>query len=305
MESFATVVEMAEKCRNDAFLASPYVSSTPLMAVLDRIDSDVPIVFVSSFNPEDFLSGSFERSALVALWTDKRVIVLRCPRLHAKYFRLDNDVFVGSANLTNSGMGLASNSNIEILIKPRNTFNSRVFEDLLEIRSTRLSESEYNYLIGITPQPKGQGGGLSGFLNEDEVPDLWFPRSPEASWLWESAALPMEEFSVDQHADITALGLRPSWLPTAGVLAARMSISRNPVVRKIRDSVQSSFRFGEIRRWTRDFMDPNDDVDLYSRNLYVWLTSLYPSEFTTDRPRYSQVLYRRPMSKAEVDVGED
>ena len=207
MESFATVVEMAEKCRNDAYLASPYVSSTPLMAVLDRIDSDVPIVFVSSFNPEDFLSGSFERSALVALWTDKRVIVLRCPRLHAKYFRLDNDVFVGSANLTNSGMGLASNSNIEILIKPRNTFNSRVFEDLLEIRSTRLSESEYNYLIGITPQPKGQGGGLSGFLNEDEVPDLWFPRSPEASWLWESAALPMEEFSVDQHADIWAWGV--------------------------------------------------------------------------------------------------
>ena len=48
--------------------------------------------------------------------------------LHAKYYRFDEDVFIGSANLTNAALGWSSSPNLEVLYSPGQTFKFGEFE---------------------------------------------------------------------------------------------------------------------------------------------------------------------------------
>lgn len=51
------------------------------------------------------------------------------PRLHAKYYRFDATVLIGSANLTSTGIGIGDQSNVEILCNAPSTFDAAAFED--------------------------------------------------------------------------------------------------------------------------------------------------------------------------------
>ena len=48
----------------------------------------------------------------------------RTTSLHAKYYRCDGHVLIGSANLTESGMGLGASPNFEILALADRSFDA-------------------------------------------------------------------------------------------------------------------------------------------------------------------------------------
>ena len=61
------------------------------------------------------------------------------PRLHAKYFRFSESIYVGSTNITARALGFAVNSNLEILCEPAISFDAPKFETELMVGSTEVS----------------------------------------------------------------------------------------------------------------------------------------------------------------------
>lgn len=65
------------------------------------------------------------------------------PRLHAKYYRFDHRVLVGSANLTSAALGPAENSNLEILCEPSDAFDYSGFEREMFSEAHEVSDEEF------------------------------------------------------------------------------------------------------------------------------------------------------------------
>ena len=65
-------------------------------------------------------------------------------RLHAKYYRFDDHVLVGSANMTDSGLSHTRQGNLEILCAPEHQFNSVAFECALTQHSREVSDEDFS-----------------------------------------------------------------------------------------------------------------------------------------------------------------
>ena len=65
------------------------------------------------------------------------------PSLHAKYYRIDDVVLIGSANLTSSAMGWSPHPNLEILCRAGDDFDPVAFEQALLNEARELSDDEF------------------------------------------------------------------------------------------------------------------------------------------------------------------
>ena len=98
-------------------LLSAYVKSSALDWIADVISPDCIVTLISRFNLGDIVSGASDLSvidsALKLGWSVKRV-----PTLHAKVFLFDNnELIIGSANLTSSGLMLSGSGNLEVAVE--------------------------------------------------------------------------------------------------------------------------------------------------------------------------------------------
>ena len=121
------------------------------------------------------------------------------PRLHAKYYRFDATVFIGSANLTSAGIGIGDRSNIEILCDAPSTFDAAAFEEqiLRESRAIDAGDVEAWELAASLSD--------SAMSTETWSESVWNPRArdPEDVWMvYQSlgdrvTSLEQRDFAVD------------------------------------------------------------------------------------------------------------
>ena len=71
-------------------------------------------IFVCRWRIEDLRNGSTD-IGVYPLLRDQGIKVLLHPNLHAKYYRCDKKIFVGSANLTANGLLDDEFSSLEVL----------------------------------------------------------------------------------------------------------------------------------------------------------------------------------------------
>ena len=64
-------------------------------------------------------------------------------RLHAKYYRFDNQVLVGSANLTAAGLSYPRDGNLEILCEPEPPFVAATFEAKLRGEAKNVTDDDF------------------------------------------------------------------------------------------------------------------------------------------------------------------
>ena len=125
-----------------AVLAAPYIKENTLLRLMNIASRLVSLTCVTRWSPGDISAGVSDAPAR-ELVVGKGGTFLLHPTLHAKYYRFDDVVLIGSANLTDSGLGLASKSNLEILSPPSYEFDSVAFERALLDQSRVVSDAEY------------------------------------------------------------------------------------------------------------------------------------------------------------------
>ena len=125
-----------------AVVAAPYIKENTLVRLLNSASRLASLTCVTRWSPGDLRAGVSDASVREQVIRRGGTFFLH-PTLHAKYYRFDDVVLIGSANLTNPGLGLASKSNLEILTPASDDFDSLAFEQLLLDQSRLVSDAEH------------------------------------------------------------------------------------------------------------------------------------------------------------------
>ena len=158
-------------------IVAPYIKEGSLQTLLEIFPKIISLTCVTRWRPDELRVGVSDASV-------REIIVQRGgsfylhPRLHAKYYRFDDEVLVGSANLTGSGFGLVPNANLEILSPPSSSFNPKEFEHTLFSKCRIITDSEYAIWssIPVTAQ--------SSAVISEPMASEWRPMTRDPKDLW-------------------------------------------------------------------------------------------------------------------------
>lgn len=123
-------------------IAAPYIKADALTRVLAEVDPAVPLICVTRWNPHDLAVGASD-TACRTIVTERGGSFRLHPSLHAKYYRIDDTVLIGSANLTSSAMGWSTQPNLEILCRAGDDFDAGAFQRELLNEAREISDAEF------------------------------------------------------------------------------------------------------------------------------------------------------------------
>lgn len=186
-----SVLDVIGSARSEVLIAAPYIK----IKALERLMNNMPSTLnsfrcVTRWLPADIARGvcDLEILELIQAFPNGRLLIH--PTLHAKYYRADQRCLIGSANITNRGLGWATLPNIELLVelsanfagleKWEKTLVDAAVEANQELREQINREAER--LIAEDAQYKT----LETETNENhEVPSSqWVPICPVPEQLW-------------------------------------------------------------------------------------------------------------------------
>ena len=123
-------------------VAAPYIKADALSRVLVNANPEASLICVTRWSPHDLAVGASDtgcRKLVIDFGGSFRLH----PSLHAKYYRIDDVVLIGSANLTSSAMGWSPQPNLEILCRAGEDFDSGAFQQNLFNESREISDDEF------------------------------------------------------------------------------------------------------------------------------------------------------------------
>jgi len=192
-------------------IATPYIKADALSKALSAASAEASLTCVTRWSLQDLAAGASDaqcRSIAIDFGGSFRLH----PSLHAKYYRIDDVVLIGSANLTLSAMGWSPQPNLEILCRAGDDFDSLAFEQELLNEARELSDQEFLRWEAIAEVAARRELELSG-----GQPQLgtWRPRTRDPLHLEVSYAGREDEIaSVDEQRaarrDLQALLLPPN-----------------------------------------------------------------------------------------------
>ena len=183
-------------------LVAPYIKLDALQMTLDAVGDGAEITCITRWTPLDVSLGASD-VACRSLILNKGGSFRLHNSLHAKYYRADDRVLIGSANLTMSGLGFATSPNLEILTWAE-SFDGGAFERRLLHESREITDDEYAMWERM---PK----------SSIDLPDIGFPildldqwkpqtRQPEYLWqVYSGRCLPSDDQYELAMSDLDAL----------------------------------------------------------------------------------------------------
>lgn len=123
-------------------IATPYIKADALAKVLADVSPDASVICITRWNLQDLVLGASDiecRTIVSGFGGSFRLH----PSLHAKYYRIDDVVLIGSANLTSSAMGWSRQPNLEILCCAGDDFDADTFQQELLKNAREVSDPEF------------------------------------------------------------------------------------------------------------------------------------------------------------------
>ena len=166
---------------NDVVIVAPYIKRDALAGVLDLLDPKAAIRCITRWTPLDIQTGVSDVSCRT-LVVDRDGFFGLHNRLHAKYYRFDDQVLAGSANLTAAALSYSGLGNLEILCEPGAPFIPTVFEELLIEESREVSDEEFAVWqdCPVLGRPNASTGLNQGGITLDD----WKPQTRNPEYLW-------------------------------------------------------------------------------------------------------------------------
>lgn len=132
------LTEAASREASHIWIASAYVKFGAFKWLHEKVASETQITLVGRFLPNDLITGSSDIS-VIEYCLDNNIQIGMHNRLHAKFYNFVGmqRSFLGSANLTNSGLGLGAEGNEEM---------TRAFEPKLHSEVTSILSSQIEWI---------------------------------------------------------------------------------------------------------------------------------------------------------------
>ena len=142
-------------------IAAPYIKADALSRILATISAEASLICVTKWEPHDLAVGASDvecRSLVIGSGGSFRLH----PSLHAKFYRVDDVVLIGSANLTSSALGWSEQPNLEILCRAGDDFDSWAFQQELLDAAREISDNEFLRWEAIAKIAAARVGAVAG-----------------------------------------------------------------------------------------------------------------------------------------------
>ena len=230
---------LLERCTGatEAVIVAPYIKVATLIMVMGQLHSEASIQCFTRWTPLDIRMGASDLDCRTEVVNRNGAFRLH-NRLHAKYYRFDDYVLVGSANLTASGLSYPRHGNLEILCEPGPTFVAATFEAALRREAKEVSDDDFNAwlqcpVLERVSQPSTEDTAGSSL-------DEWVPqaRNPEYLWLYYSgneAQVVSEEQRPLAKRDLGILEVPPCLTSESFRDWVRLSLEASPFMDSVRN----------------------------------------------------------------------
>ncbi len=214
--------------------------------------------------------------------------------LHAKYYRIDDSCFVGSANLTKAALAWSAMSNLEFLVEiSTQNDDAKAFEACLLENCIKVDQNLYEEIAQKLENIKDwlppflildEGGSTfrESHQNIHNVPilDKWILslRNPEDLYLAYSGQVDKlttisREFALcDLDAFIIHKGLpRPIFETNIAI-----QLLEKPIIRSLDSYFETPHRFGEVTNFLQSKLGETEDIDRVWQTIMRWLRYFFP-----------------------------
>lgn len=294
------LLDLGRAATAEVFLVCPFIKFGAFDRLIGALDETVGLDVVTRWRPEEIAQGvsdlevwdSIRERAASRLWLH--------PILHAKYYRFDRAVVLGSANLTAKGLGWTANPNLELLVAHQRLpdFEQNLLQQCTAATdeiADRMREAADAVAVHLPPPPTVDEG-----VPTSRGEDSWLPRTrrPEDLFLayserHDGLSQPIQEAA---KADLSALGVPAGLSKEDFEHYVQAVLLSRPIVIEISELASDEFvRFGEITDLlaTRRSMD-RDEAATTWQTLMRWLLYFAGNTFERSRPGHSELIRWRP-----------
>ena len=293
------LVELCSQATQEVVLIAPFIKTKALNRILQSFGADVSLLCVTRWLPSEIASGASDLEVFEIVRNRQGSLWLR-QNLHAKYYRGDEQVLIGSANLTNSALGWTSGPNLEILVSIDNSPY-----DIMEFEKHVLSEA-IEVDLDLYESMVAASESWPNLDIEYKLDDTVFPQDhPESLTIWVPISrFPTNLYKVyrDMNSDDLPELTREAGLQDLFVLqppsgldeklfnqTIGISLLTMPVFDLIDRQVATSQRFGAMRDMLRQKCGfTNDEASRAWQTLIRWIRHFLPERYEYTRPKYSE-----------------
>ena len=174
---------LLERCTGatEAVIVAPYMKVRPLTMVMDQLGTGASVECFTRWIPVDIQVGASDLDCRTAV-VDRGGSFRLHNRLHAKYYRFDDRVLVGSANMTASGLSYPHPGNLEILSEPGPPFVPAAFEAALKRESSEVSDYDFRNWQRCPVIEREFVPSIADFTESDLAE--WIPQTRNPGYLW-------------------------------------------------------------------------------------------------------------------------
>ena len=300
----------AKQAGGEIVLVAPFIKLGALKRIIG-VAGATPILCYTRWRADEMLAGVSD----LTIWSELRERPNTSLRLinplHAKYFRFDRQVVVGSCNITSKALGYVPNANLEIAVSLEQTVESDQFEKALFEASVEVTDDLYAAMeravaaaalarppASVTEEEKEAIGNADG----NEVPaspigtrrewSTWLPycRAPEMLFQVYDGSRPDMSGGAYIAAleDLACLDL-PVGLPEA-IFSAYISsaLIASPMVSQVAKFAATARRFGEMRAFLKQISGTTNSTNDW-QTLMRWLLHFQPDRFEMRTANYSEI----------------
>lgn len=294
-------------------IIAPFIRLDPLREILKGTDKDARLVVITNWNMKNILQGYSDID--VYPYVRQRGGLLYVNRwLHAKCLIADmQKSVVMTSNVTNKGLGLCSNSNLECAVKinfpPVSFFN---WLNIILKRSTFVTDKLYNQVrafydankereiqdyekINFDPFQEANSKDLAA-LPYSPSPEIFLDRLSKVQRPDKMVSLQPDEILEVIH-DAQLFGVNISKADAFPKNLLKNAFFKNPYVNEFLNFVGEGKYFGESKKWLQtscaDEPKPKrKHLTRYAQSLFKWVEGLSDGSYKRIRPNHSEYLYR-------------
>lgn len=290
------LMTLAASSRREFVMCAPFAKLAVVSRVMSAVPSGVDVALYTRWRPEEVAAGISDTGVLQVLH-DRGGAVYLHDRLHAKFFRTESAVLLGSANLTATALGWSFSPNIELLVE---STRDRIVdvENCLSTQSTEATAEMAREVDEIAKLLPGVPTAPELLGPAPESAAIWVPHLRMPSDLYTAYSRGPNSLT-SRSAPAAAVDLAALDLPMGldrvefQVLVGHR-MRQQVLLQKLDRFLETPRRFGEVRDELARLTgcDREQAEDAWQTTMR-WMLEFLPHRYLREVKRHSEIFSRR------------
>jgi hypothetical protein len=288
------LVDVVQNTQHELWIVAPFIKLNALSRLINELNQQVKIHCFTRWRPEEIAIGVSDIDIWLLLKDRGNSQLWIRSDLHAKYYRADKTCLIGSANLTATALGWASNPNLELLLDvPINHPSLVNFETELMAKAILVNDALYQQTKELVTQLEPEIKSLQ-YLEQEvasteiSIIDLetWLPslRNPEQLyWAYQGEKGKFSSGIYDiAILDLQVLNIPKGLSKSSFESYVGYSLLQLPIIQKVDIFVAQPRRFGEVSAYLKTLPCanvPDFDSKFAWQTLMRWLLFFLPTRY--------------------------